>query len=106
MLKFKCQGHSAICLFLLFILKIDAQTITASEKILVQIGTVYRPTGWKESPSKVKIQDIEYDGFLIENTGKMPWSGAEANVVLNFKKSKVKSAHVLDINGYSRKELL
>ncbi len=87
------------------VVSMDDKAITESEKILVQVGTVYRPSGWKESTSKVKIDNVEYDGFVIENTGKMPWYGVDANVVLNFKSAKVKSAYVLDINGYLKKEV-
>jgi hypothetical protein len=87
------------------VVSMDDKAITESEKILVQVGTVYRPSGWKETASKVKIDNVEYDGFTIENTGKMPWWGVDANVVINFKNAKVKSAHVLDINGYLKKEI-
>ena len=87
------------------VVSMDDKAITESEKVLVQVGTVYRPNGWKESPSKVKIDNVEYDGFVIENTGSMPWYGADANVVLNFKNARVKSAHLLDINGYFKKEI-
>jgi hypothetical protein len=87
------------------VVSMDDKVISESEKILVQVGTVYRPSGWKESPSKVKIDNVEYDGFVIENTGKMPWVGVDADVVLNFKNAKVKSAHQVDINGYHKKEL-
>ncbi|HEX8377923.1 MAG TPA: hypothetical protein VF602_08890 [Pedobacter sp.] len=87
------------------VVSMDDKTIEESEKILVQVGTVYRPTGWKEAPSKVKIDNIEYDGFLIENTGSMPWQGQEAHVSLSFEKLKVRSAHALDVNGYLTKEI-
>jgi hypothetical protein len=87
------------------VVSMDDKPIAESEKILVQVGTVYRPTGWKETPSKVEIDNVEHDGFLIENTGKMPWQGQDALVSLNFESLKVRSAHALDFNGYLKKEI-
>ena len=87
------------------VVSMDDKAIAESEKILVQVGTIYRPTGWKESPSKVNIDDVDYDGFLIENTGRMPWQGQDVNVSLKFDKLKVRSAFLLDINGYLKKEI-
>lgn len=87
------------------VVSMDDIELSQSEKLLIQIGTIYRPTGWQEKPSKVKIDNVEYDGFEIIDTGKMPWRGIEANITITFKNPKVRSAHMLDYNGYLKREI-
>jgi hypothetical protein len=57
------------------VVSMDDLPLSQSQQILVQVGTVYRPTGWQEKPVKVTINDQQKDGFEIINTGKMPWKG-------------------------------
>jgi hypothetical protein len=45
------------------------------------------------------------DGFKINNTGKMPWRAGETKVKVTFTNALIKSAHVLDANGYHKKEI-
>jgi len=87
------------------VVSMDDKPLSNSEQILVQVGTVYRPTGWVEKPVKVTINKQEKDGFEIVNTGRMPWQGQVTNVKLKIKNTLVKSAFVLDQAGYGKREI-
>ncbi len=87
------------------VVAMDDQPLKTSENILVQIGTVYRPTNWSETADKVKIDNVEHDGFRVVNTGKMPWRGIESGVRITLKNTTVKSAFQLNLHGEKLKEV-
>ena len=78
----------------------DDKSIRNSSKILVQVGTVYQPTGWKESVTEFDMSGTKVSGFKIENTGRMPWKCANTQVTLKIKNEVVNSALLLDAAGY------
>ena len=78
-----------------------------SGKILVQIGTVYRPTGWVEQPAQFEPSSGDVrDGFQIINTGRMPWKAANNMMSIEFRNQNIKSAHLLTANGEKSDEIL
>jgi hypothetical protein len=87
------------------VVSMDDLPLSQSQQILVQVGTVYRPTGWQEKPVKVTINDQQKDGFEIINTGRMPWQGENTKVKLKLNNTLIKSAYVLDQSGYISKEI-
>ncbi len=78
----------------------DDKSIGNSSKILIQVGTVYQPTGWKESATEFDMSGTKVSGFKIENTGRMPWKCANTQVTLKIKNEVVNSALLLDAAGY------
>ncbi|MDQ3536545.1 MAG: T9SS type A sorting domain-containing protein, partial [Bacteroidota bacterium] len=87
------------------IVSMDDNPLKQSEQILVQVGTIYQPTNWRETPVKVTIDDVEKDGFKITNTGKMPWRAENTKISLSLKNMLITSAYALDQNGYIKKEI-
>lgn len=87
------------------VVSMDDRPLGQSQQILVQVGTVYRPTNWQEKPVKVTINGQQKDGFEIVNTGKMPWQAEDTRVTLKLKNTTIKSAYVLDQAGYVSKEI-
>jgi hypothetical protein len=87
------------------VVAMDDKPIKESEKILIQVGTVYRPTNWRETPEKVQIDNKEYNGFRIQNTGIMPWQGDNIKMTITINNTTVKSAYLLDLNGVVLKEI-
>lgn len=82
------------------VVSMDNRPVRDSEKVLIQIGTVYEPTGWKEHA------DPESNRLVIENTGTMPWRGDAVSMTIRFKNSpRVNSAFLLDNNGYLKEEI-
>ena len=87
------------------VVAMDEKSIRESSKILVQVGTVYQPTGWKESPADFDLNGTQVSGFNIENTGKMPWKCANTLVTLKLKNTGINNATLLDAAGYAKSSI-
>ncbi|MES2830221.1 MAG: hypothetical protein V4687_18825 [Bacteroidota bacterium] len=87
------------------LVSMDGKDINISKKMLLQVGTLFRPTGWKEEPTVSGKNEKKVSGFKITNTGKMPWLGMPAigNIVINNK--NINKATQLDAAGYAIKKL-
>jgi len=83
------------------VVSMDDKDLKSSAKILVQVGTLERPTGWATKPAKVGKKD----GEVVTNFGKAPWQIANNDVTLTINNASLKTAVVLDANGMSVKEL-
>lgn len=79
---------------------LDQRPLAESEKILVQIGTTIRPTGWIERDAEIESDGVTLRGKQIVDTGRAPWRVAAAKVRLTVKNPNIKKATRLDVNGY------
>jgi hypothetical protein len=84
------------------VVAMDEKTISESSKILVQVGTVYQPTGWAETPSDFVVDGKIISGLKITNTGKMPWKCANTQVTIKLKNKGINQATLLDAAGYAK----
>jgi hypothetical protein len=84
------------------VVAMDEKSIRESSKILVQVGTVYQPTGWMETPAEFDLSGTKISGFKIENTGKMPWKCANTQVTVKMKNKGINQATLLDAAGYAK----
>ncbi|HKK09480.1 MAG TPA: hypothetical protein VJ939_01530, partial [Bacteroidales bacterium] len=55
------------------VVSMDENPISESSRVLIQVGTIYRPANWSESPADFELNDEMVSGFRIDNTGEMPW---------------------------------
>ena len=83
------------------VVPLDDQPLAASKRVLVQVTTVARPTGWatkeaefSEGPGKPKIRGLE-----VTRTGKAPWRVANTEVTLTLKNPGLAKATRLDPAG-------
>ena len=83
------------------VVSMDDKNITESSEVLIQIGTVYRPTGWKESEATFEHRGETLDGFRVDNTGEMPWKGADIMTTVTIKNPKLTRAVLLNSAGYA-----
>ena len=83
----------------------DGVNIDHSKKILLQVGTLFRPTNWAEEPSTLMNKNQQLTGFKITNTGKMPWLGMPVNGGIIIKSKLIKKAIQLDVAGRAIKQL-
>jgi hypothetical protein len=83
------------------VVAMDEKPIRQSAKLLVQVGTVYQPTNWSESPSTFTLDSKTVTGFKINNTGKMPWKCANTQVSIKLKGSRINQATILNAAGYA-----
>jgi hypothetical protein len=84
------------------VVPMDGKAIGESGKLLVQVGTYARPTGWKSEPTDFKSDDGKetFHGYKIVNTGTMPWRIVNTDVTLTVKNPGLHKATLLDAAGY------
>ncbi len=83
------------------VVSLDGLPVAESERVLVQVGTICRPTGWREEPATFEDkQDNTLDGRRILSTGRMPWRVTNADVRVSVSNLKLSRATRLDESGY------
>lgn len=82
------------------IVSMDEQPLEDSEKILIQTGTVYRPTGWEEEPAEFERNGDTLQGYKILNTGSMPWQAEPLMMHIELRNNVVDEAVILNTAGY------
>ena len=85
------------------VVSLDDAPLKTSRKILVQVGTMMRPTGWQQKEADFKSDDNKqtFHGYEIVNTGKMPFRAANVEVHLSVGNGGLKKATLLDSAGYA-----
>ncbi len=80
----------------------DEKALSASKKVLIQITTRARPTGWSAKQADFKSDDGKqtFHGFEILNTGSMPWRISACNATVTLKNPGLSRAYILDAAGY------
>ena len=87
------------------VVSMDDNPLNTSEKILIQVGTTYRPTLWEEVASTFEFDGETVDGFEIKNVGKMPWQAQISRLTVVINNPHIQSAYLLDQNGYEIREV-
>ncbi|GAA4089910.1 hypothetical protein [Mucilaginibacter panaciglaebae] len=87
------------------LVSMDGKDLGQSKKVLLQVGTIFRPTGWDEQPATFDNNHKQTDGFKIINTGKMPWLGMPADGTISLKNKLINKAIQLDAAGHAVKTL-
>ncbi|MEK7407980.1 MAG: hypothetical protein AAB225_23160 [Acidobacteriota bacterium] len=88
------------------VVAMDDLPIRESGRILVQVGTQSRPTGWKEQPKQITTSEGRMlDGFEVASYGQAPWQVARAAVEITVNTGGLTRATVLDMNGNKRGEI-
>jgi hypothetical protein len=95
--------HSGNTQSSVLIVSMDDQPLATSQKVLIQVGTTVRPTGWNDEPAKFKSDDGKqtFDGFRIVSTGKMPWQIADTDLTITVNNPHLTKATLLDTAGYA-----
>ena len=85
----------------------DDKPLKTSGKILIQFGSIVRPTGWQAKPATFKSEDgkSSINGYEVVNTGKMPYRTANAEVTVTLANPGLKKATLLDTAGYAAREI-
>ncbi len=86
------------------VVSLDEEPLARSRRVLVQVGTRARPTGWVEREATFKGDDGKqtFHGKQIVSTGAMPWAIEETRVRLSIKNPALSRAIPLDPNGNAR----
>ncbi len=84
---------------------LDAQPLRQSKRVLVQLGTVQRPTGFSSEKVNLVINDKPLEAFRILETGQTPWQVERMEGTLKIRNTGLKEAVVLDPNGMPRETI-
>jgi hypothetical protein len=77
------------------VVSMDGRELRISGRILVQLGTIARPTGWRTKPIVIEGKP----GEEILSYGKAPWQISRGDLTISITNATVSAAHVLDANG-------
>jgi hypothetical protein len=86
------------------IVSMDGEILSRSRRVLVQVGTRARPTGWVERGARFSADNGRrtIDGKQIVSLGRMPWAVEDTSMTLEVKNPGLKRATSLDPNGEAR----
>ena len=80
---------------------LDDQPLASSKKILIQVGTANRPTGWATKAVEFKdSQKKSYQGYEVLNTGSPPWRVANTMIGISLKNPGLSKGTLLSPAGY------
>jgi hypothetical protein len=81
------------------VVPLDGNPIRESGKVLVQVGTVCRPTGWSAVPTRARINGKQSDCFRIVSAGKAPFQVENTEATVTVANPRLTKAVLLDVNG-------
>lgn len=82
------------------VVPLDDRPIASSSKLLIQAGTVMRPTGWVERAMRIPREGGEaVEGRRIVETGKAPWRVENTKATVVVRNGALSRATALDPNG-------
>ena len=89
------------------VVSLDGLPLKESQRVLVQVGTLARPTGWVEREADFTGDDGKqtFHGKQVVDTGKMPWAVVDTAMTLTIANPSLKTATQLDVNGNRRHKL-
>ena len=89
------------------VVSFDGEPLASSHRVLVQVTTAARPTGWatapaefSEAPGQPKLR-----GFEVTRTGTGPWQVADTEVGLALKNPNLTKATRLDPTGFAAEDV-
>jgi hypothetical protein len=91
------NGYAALT-----VVSMDEEPLARSRKVLVQVGTSARPTGWKTRVAEFPGEDGKtiVQGFQVVATGTVPWRVVNTEVGLVVRNPELTKATLLDPAGY------
>ncbi len=81
------------------VVSLDDKPIATSGRLLVQIGTACRPTGWKEKPMRISTKEGPVEASRIVDAGRPPWQIEMMHGALGVRNASITRATALDPNG-------
>jgi hypothetical protein len=81
------------------VVSLDGKPVKDSGKVLVQVGTTCRPTGWKVVPTGVKYDGKQVPAWRILSVGSLPFQVENADGTVTVTNPALTKATLLDVNG-------
>jgi hypothetical protein len=88
------------------VVSMDGQPLDQAQRILVQVGTAARSTGWQQRRAQWTDENgTTHRGYEVLNYGTAPWRVANTDVTLDLQHSGLTRAQRLDMNGMAQEDL-
>jgi len=87
------------------VVSMDALPLRTSRKVLVQVGTVARPAGWKVKPTSWSDKQGRHTGLEVVSYGKAPWMIVENDLSLTLSNDIVNRATAVSPNGEAQADV-
>jgi hypothetical protein len=84
----------------ILLVSLDGAPLAESGRVLLQIGTVARPTGWETRPATWGPEDARKSGLEVVDYGEAPWQVVSAAGRIGVQNPGLTSMTMLDPNGY------
>ena len=81
------------------VVPMDQSPVKTSRQLLVQVGTVSRPTGWMSEPATLFLNNKPFECRRLGTPGTMPWQVEKASVTLSIDNPGLTTATLLDLDG-------
>jgi hypothetical protein len=81
------------------VVALDDKPIRESERLLIQAGTLCRPTGWTVVPTRARIDGKQSDCFRVLSVGEPPLQVENVEATLTIANPRLSKGTLLDING-------
>lgn len=88
------------------VVPLDSKMLTQSHKVLIQVGTVNRPTGWTVRPAHMLNGTTRVDAFRVISSGKAPYQVEKTDAVITIAGRSLGRATALDANGMPMGEVV
>jgi hypothetical protein len=85
----------------ILIVSMDGRPLKISRRILVQVGTVARPLGWRSQPMQFSDKGKLIEGRKIITTGNNPWQVKDIDARVTLANPGIHSATLLNPAGYA-----
>jgi hypothetical protein len=81
------------------VVSLDGKPIKTSEKLLVQVGTINRPTGWQSQPYTLIQDQKPFPCLRLVDMWKAPWQVENTDATVTVSNPNLTTATALDVNG-------
>lgn len=96
------NDYATIC-----VVSMDSRPLRLSHKILVQVGTIQRPSGWSDEDATWQSTDGKqtFIGKQVVSTGRNPWQVQDAIGTVTVRNRALTKAISLDPNGMAVRDI-
>ncbi|NNM87292.1 MAG: hypothetical protein HKL95_02105 [Phycisphaerae bacterium] len=96
-LRITCRNAYASIL----LVSMDGLPLQISRQILVQVGTIARPTGWKSAPATLTLSGKRIPGYRVISTGQNPWQVRNIKASITLNNAVIHTATLLNPDGFA-----
>lgn len=81
------------------VVSLDGKPLRSSRRILIQVGTTARLTGWKTKPVEFDFKETKIQGEQIVHSGRPPWRIANTQATVSLRNPFIEHAQRVTLAG-------